>query len=94
MLGFPAHHQAVQVPDDHRSLERTHMPLSHLPALLNAHSCPFPETLASARLCEGMGVHPITALRAGFCLLHGLGCQQTLYPHAPISQYGTGLSMG
>lgn len=49
VLRFQAHQQAVWAPDHQARLEHTHIPLRHLPSLLNAHSCPFPKVLVSER---------------------------------------------
>lgn len=82
VLRFQTHQQAVWAPDR----EHTHIPLRHLPSLLNAH------LLVSVR--PGTGFHHIAAHGTGFCPLHGLGPQQTLYPQAPVSPYGTSHSVG
>lgn len=95
MLGFQAHQQAVQAPDHHGRLGFTHMPLSHLPSLVEGSFLPFPEDPGQCEtIYEETGVHHMAALGTGFCLLHGLGPQQTLYPHALGSRYGTSLSVG
>lgn len=72
------------------------MTQSHFAFLTKGSFLPFPQDPGQCKtIYEGMGpVHHIAALGTDFCLLHGLGPQQTLHSHAPVSRYGTGLSVG